>query len=142
MKALFNRGRHPAECGSGGKRNPRGYTLMEILVCVVIIGILAVIAISSMPNFRKKSLSTEAKNTLGDIRSFQESYFFEYGRYAGDLTNLGFDNNAGQKYSYDIESASTFSCVLRAAGKVGTDVEDTIWKLEIVNRKPSIPTQG
>ena len=141
MKALFNRGRHPAGDGTGGKRKSHGYTLMEILVIVTIIGILAAIALSSMPNFRKKSLSVEAKNTLGDLRSFQESYFFEYGRYSANLTNLGFDNNAGQKFSYDIESSSTASCVLRATGRAGTDVDGTIWRLEIVNRKPSVPAQ-
>lgn len=142
VSKLFNHDRRLVGAGVGGKRNSYGFTLMEVMVCVVIVGILAVIAISSMPNFRKKSISTEAKNTLGDIRSYQEAYFFEYGRYSGDLSSLGFDNNAGQQYSYDIASSTTASVVLRAAGKVGTDVEDTVWTLEIVNRKPSLPTQN
>jgi type IV pilus assembly protein PilA len=62
------------------KRN-EGFTLIELMIVVAIIGILAAIAIPNFLRFQLKSKSSEGKVNLAAIRTAEESYFAEYGTY-------------------------------------------------------------
>jgi type IV pilus assembly protein PilA len=55
-------------------RNKKGFTLIELMIVVAIIGILSAIAIPNFVNFRYKAKTSEAKANLGAIRSCQEAY--------------------------------------------------------------------
>jgi type IV pilus assembly protein PilA len=58
-----------------------GFTLIELMIVVAIIGILAAIAIPNFLRFQLKAKSSEGKTNLAAIRTAQESYFAEYGAY-------------------------------------------------------------
>ena len=58
-----------------------GFTLIELMIVVAIIGILAAIAIPNFLRFQLKAKSSEAKTNLAAIRTAEESYFAEYGVY-------------------------------------------------------------
>ncbi len=58
-----------------------GFTLIELMIVVAIIGILAAIAIPNFVRFQLRSKSSEGKTNLAGIRTAQESYFAEYGNY-------------------------------------------------------------
>ena len=58
-----------------------GFTLIELMIVVAIIGILAAIAIPNFLRFQLKAKSSEGKTNLAAIRTAEESYFAEYGRY-------------------------------------------------------------
>ena len=62
------------------KRN-QGYTVTELMVGVVIIGVLASLAIPSFASYLYKSRVTEAANFLGRIKQRQDAYRNEFGRY-------------------------------------------------------------
>ena len=62
------------------KRN-RGFTITELMIAVVIIGVLATIAIPSFTSYVYKARVTEASNFLGQIKQRQESYRNEFGQY-------------------------------------------------------------
>ena len=66
----------------------RGFTLLEIIVVIIIIGILAAIAFTQYTQVIEKGRTSEAKATLGSIRTLNIAYFQEYGTY-GTITNLG-----------------------------------------------------
>ncbi len=62
-------------------RAKKGFTLVELMIVVAIIGILAAIAIPNFLNFRLKAKTSEAKSNLGAIRSTEVAYFAEYNVY-------------------------------------------------------------
>ena len=59
----------------------RGFTLIELMICVAIIGILASIAIPTMLRYQNESKTAEVKANLGSIRIAEEAYFTENGGY-------------------------------------------------------------
>jgi len=58
-----------------------GFTLIELMIVVAIIGILAAIAIPNFLRFQLKAKSSEGKTNLAAIRTAEESYFAEYNVY-------------------------------------------------------------
>jgi type IV pilus assembly protein PilA len=62
-----------------------GFTLIELMIVVAIIGILAAIAIPNFLRFQLKAKSSEGKTNLAAIRTAEESYFAEYGMYISAL---------------------------------------------------------
>ena len=67
-------------------RNRKGFTLVELMIVVAIIGILAAIAIPNFLQFRLKAKTSEAKSNLGAIRSTEVAYFAEWDTYVGGQT--------------------------------------------------------
>ena len=62
------------------KRN-QGYTITELMITVVIIGVLATLAIPTFTSYIYRSRVTEATNFLGKIKQRQEAYRNEFGNY-------------------------------------------------------------
>jgi type IV pilus assembly protein PilA len=58
-----------------------GFTLIELMIVVAIIGILAAIAIPNFLRFQLKAKSSEGKTNLAAIRTAEQSYYSEFGRY-------------------------------------------------------------
>ena len=59
----------------------QGYTLIELMIVVAIIGILAAVAIPSFQSYLQRSRTTEAVVFLGEIKQRQEAYRAEFGQY-------------------------------------------------------------
>ena len=66
----------------------RGFSLIELLIVVAIIGIIAGIAIPNLVNSRQAAYRGSAINSLRLIHSSQSSYRTTHGEYA-DLASLG-----------------------------------------------------
>lgn len=59
----------------------RGFTLIEMMVVVAIIGVLATIAVPLLQRYQLRAKSAEVRTNLAAIRVVEESYFSETGRY-------------------------------------------------------------
>ena len=73
------------------KRTVSAYTLTEILVVLVIIGILVLLALPNLLPLITKAKSTEAKVQLEHLYTMERNYFFEHSKYSADLKELGFE---------------------------------------------------
>ena len=60
--------------------NQSGFSLVELMVVVAIIGILATVAIPSVSKYMAKARQSEAKAALSSLYSANKSFFVEYKR--------------------------------------------------------------
>jgi prepilin-type N-terminal cleavage/methylation domain-containing protein len=108
--------------------NRKGFSLIELLIVVVIIGILAAIAIPKFANTKEKAYVAQMKSDLKNLAGAQESYFADHNQY-GTLTQLeadpyGFKASGGDKVTPLIEGdASGWSAHL-SDERVTTDQKD------------------
>ena len=65
-----------------GTRSVCGFTLVELLAAVAIVGVLATLALPRYRAFIARSRSAEAKVNLATILSLERSYFYEYDAHA------------------------------------------------------------
>jgi type IV pilus assembly protein PilA len=68
------------------RKSNQGFTLIELMIVVAIIGILAAIAIPNFLRFQLKAKSSEGKVNIAAIRTAEESFNAEFGTYVGVLT--------------------------------------------------------
>jgi len=69
----------------------KGFTLLELIVVIIIIGILATLGFSQYMKMVEKGRSAEARMMLGQIRTAQVVYQLEYGAYATAISSLAVD---------------------------------------------------
>jgi len=69
--------------------NKKGFTLIELMIVVAIIGILAAIAIPNFLKYQAKSKQSEAKVNLKAVFTSEQSYFAEKNTY-GDLNTVNY----------------------------------------------------
>jgi type IV pilus assembly protein PilA len=98
-------------------RSKKGFTLIELMVVVAIIGILASIAIPNFLRFQAKSKQSEARLLLSGIFTAQTSYFSENNRY-GSFNEIAW-SPIGTKQVYTYYSGSD-----GAGGSGLTDFKD------------------
>ncbi len=70
-------------------RKQEGFTLIELMIVVAIIGILAAIAIPNFLQYQMKSRQSEAKTNLQAIKTSEVSFQGERGCYIGVLAEAG-----------------------------------------------------
>lgn len=97
----------------------KGFTLIELMIVVAIIGILAAIAIPNFIKFQARSKTGEAKANLKSLYTSQKSYYSEHDSYNTTLDGVGFAPERGNRYAYDMGAAS--SCQTRTTSATGTE---------------------
>ena len=107
--------------------NQRGFTLIELMIVVAIIGILAAIAIPNFLSYQCKAKQSEGKSNLGNIRTMQEAYFAEYDTYS-TLGNVGFvlKDASAARYNYTTTTGATYTAT--ATADLGMSQSD-IWTM-------------
>ena len=82
-------------------RGKKGFTLIELMIVVAIIGILAAIAIPNFLKFQAKSKQSEAKANLGAIFTGETSYFGEQNTY-GKFNQINWSPSGTPRYRYSL----------------------------------------
>jgi len=76
-----------------------GFTLIELMITVVIIGIIAAIAYPSYTNYMTQTRRSDAQITLTRTAALQEKYFSDCNHYAKKLEGTTRDCGAASDYS-------------------------------------------
>lgn len=69
-------------------KHKKGFTLFEVLIVVIIMGVLATIALPTYHKVVRKSRVADGLNSLDMLAGAQEKYFIENGQYAQNVTDL------------------------------------------------------
>jgi type IV pilus assembly protein PilE len=62
-------------------KKSKGFTLVELIIVIVIVGILSIVAVPIYRGYTKKAIATEAKALLGSIATSEKVYYAEFGNY-------------------------------------------------------------
>ncbi|NIO16000.1 MAG: prepilin-type N-terminal cleavage/methylation domain-containing protein [Deltaproteobacteria bacterium] len=129
------------------EKDENGFTLIELMIVVAIIGILAAIAIPNFNNFVAKTKKSEAKSNLGAIYNCELSYYAEFDMYSASFSTIRWVPVGTLKYyTYSVGSelygigdpvpagitpgADNISFSAYSWGNLDQDVTYDIWQID------------
>jgi len=116
----------------------KAYTLSELLVVLVIIGILILIALPNLMPLISRAKATEAKMQLTHLQNLEKNYFYMYSKYSTDFNELGFEQEKliteGGNANYKIEileaSMTQFKAQATAIADFDSDGAFNVWEID------------
>lgn len=74
----------------GARRRATGFTLVELMIVVIVLGILVAVALPSYQGYVIRTSRSAAKSVLLQAAARQEQYFSDHKSYADSMTDLGY----------------------------------------------------
>jgi type IV pilus assembly protein PilE len=91
-------------------KKSRGFTLIELMIALAIVGILAAVAFPSYKNHIKKGARVSAEASVMDIANRQQQYLLNNRIYATkDQLAYTLPTDVSKNYSWDVETSSSTS---------------------------------
>jgi type IV pilus assembly protein PilA len=105
------------------KKLMKGFTLIELMIVVAIIGILAAIAIPNFIKFQARSKQSEAKANLKAMFTAEKAFYQEKDRFSSYVAEVGFAPERNNRYNYSLTSGGAYDN--RAASAATTGAQAT-----------------
>lgn len=114
------------------------FSLPELLVVLVIIGILVLIALPNLMPLISRAKSTEAQQQLTFLHTLEKNHFYTYSRYSSSLSEIGFEQSRlvtdGGNANYRIEIVEADEKGFRATATAVTDFDSdgeyNVWEID------------
>jgi prepilin-type N-terminal cleavage/methylation domain-containing protein len=121
-------------------RSQKGFTLIELMIVVVIIGILAALAIPRFMQATTKTKQAEAKSILKQIYVMEQAYRQEYNTYWGNgvtasaaapttMGRIGAEIGSTARYTYSLVAATTTFTATATCGILDDDAAVDTWTM-------------
>jgi type IV pilus assembly protein PilE len=124
------------------------FTLTELLVVLVIIGILLLMALPVLMPLISRTRSVEAKQGLKHIYTLEKTYFYEFSKYTMELERIGFEQeklvtegeDGKANYDFEVISADSKTFKARATAMVDFDGDGqlNVWEIDEKNNLDEI----
>lgn len=126
-----------------GNLRMKAFSLPELLVVLVIIGILVLIALPNLMPLISKAKSTEAQQQLVFLHTLQKSSFYTRSRYSSSLEELGFEQSRlvtdGGAANYRIEVIEADEHGFRATATAVVDFDgDGVYNIWEINQEKEL----
>ena len=69
-------------------KTSKGFTLVELVIVIVIVGILSIVAVPIYRGYTRKAMASEGKALVGSVQTSQKIYFAEYGNFYDGVNML------------------------------------------------------
>ncbi len=120
------------------RKKLKAFTLMELLVVLIIIGILVLLALPNLMPLISKAKSTEAQLQLEHIHTLEKSYFYLHSKYSTDFTEISFEpavlTTKGGNANYQIEIIEATNNTFKARATAITDFDGdgifNVWEVD------------
>ena len=128
------------------KKFQKGFTLIELMIVVAIIGILAAIAIPNFIKFQARSKQSEAKANLKAIFTAQKAYYQEKDHFSSYTGDIGYEPERNNRYNYFLDSTTVQQEVRSAAtitpAATYTGIQADVFKYGTSFGTAGVPTGG
>ena len=114
------------------------FTLPELLVVIIIIGILVLLALPRLMPLISRAKSTEAQLQLNHLHTLEITYFYLHSRYSDDFEELGFEQETlvtdGGRANYLIEIIESEATFFKAKATAVIDFDGdgvfNVWEID------------
>ncbi|MFC5495923.1 type IV pilin protein [Caenimonas terrae] len=129
-------------------KHVEGFTLIELMVTVAVVGILAAVALPAYTSYSNRGKITDALAALGDYRVKMEQYFQDNRNYGTASTACPVSVAASSYFTYSCTVGSTTPTVsftataTSIAGAVGRTAGDYVYTINEANAKATTSFKG
>ena len=122
----------------------KGFTLLELIVVIIILGILATLGFTQYTKMVEKGRTAEARVVLGQLRSAQVAYYQEYGAYTATIGNLAVEVPATctSTHYFSYATDATTATATRCTGSGKTPNVATVYSVTLTHAGVFAGTAG
>ena len=122
-----------------GKGKLAAFTLTELMVVLIIIGILSLLALPKLSGLINEAYSVEAEQQLAHVHTLQQKYFWEKTKFSDNLYDIRFEHakliteEGGEaRYQIEIVEATPTTFLARATAVVDFDSDGilNVWEID------------
>jgi len=108
------------------RKQNRGFTLIELMIVVAIIGILAAIAIPNFVRFQARSKQSEVKANLKAWFTSEKTFYSEKDRYSVNGALIGFSPEKNNRYMYQLNNNCNSTWVRTTGNEQAGDLNSIV----------------
>jgi len=112
-------------------RNKKGFTLVELVIVIVIVGILSIVAVPIYRGYTRRAMASEGRALLGAVATSQRVYYAEFGTFMPVMTatnlntRLDIDARANRFFtSFTVTNADEDGFDARTVGADGSGAQN------------------